>query len=45
MDYSLVEHQDDEVPREALQIAQILGIDKTLTDGARNYADINEKKM
>lgn len=45
MDYSLVEHQGDEVPREALQIAQILGIDKALTDGARNYADLNEKKM
>ncbi len=45
MDYSLVEHKSDEVPREALQIAQILGIDKALTDGARLYADLNEKKM
>ena len=45
MDYSLVEHKSDEVPREALQIAQILGIDKTLTDGAKIYADLSEKKM
>jgi len=45
MDYSLVEHKSDEVPREALQIAQILGIDKALTDSAKLYADLNEKKM
>jgi len=45
MDYSLVEHKSDEVPREALQIAQILGIDKELTDRARYYADQNEKKL
>ncbi|MCK9450974.1 MAG: DNA mismatch repair protein MutS [Bacteroidales bacterium] len=45
MDYSLVTHKSDEVPREALQIAKILGIDKALTDGAKLYADLNEKKL
>ncbi len=43
MDYSLIEHTNDEVPREALQIAQILGIDPELTRRARQYADQNEK--
>ena len=43
MDYSLMEHTNDEVPREALQIAEILGIDVGLTQRARQYADQNEK--
>lgn len=43
MDYSLMEHTNDEVPREALQIAQILGIDPELTRRAKQYADQNEK--
>lgn len=45
MDYSLMEHTIDEVPREALQIAQILGIDPELTSRARKYADQNEKTL
>lgn len=45
MDYSLMEHTNDEVPREALQIAQILGIDPELTLRARKYADQSEKTL
>lgn len=45
MDYSLMEHKSDEVPREALQIAQILGIDPELTQLARQYADKNKKTL
>ena len=45
MDYSLMEHTNDEVPREALQIAQILGIDPELTRRAKQYADQNEKTL
>lgn len=45
MDYSLMEHTHDEVPREALQIARILGIDPELTLRAKQYADRNEKTL
>ncbi|MDD4596601.1 MAG: DNA mismatch repair protein MutS [Lentimicrobiaceae bacterium] len=45
MDYSLMEHSHDEVPREALQIAQILDIDSELIRRAKHYADQNEKNI
>lgn len=45
MDYSLMEHKSDEVPREALQITQILGIDEALIENAKLYTDLNEKKL
>jgi DNA mismatch repair ATPase MutS len=45
IDYSLMEHTNEEVPREALQIAQILGIDPELTHRAKQYADQNEKTL
>lgn len=43
MNYSLMEHTNEEVPREALQIAHILGIDPELIQRAQQYADQNEK--
>ncbi|GAB1404814.1 Endonuclease MutS2 [anaerobic digester metagenome] len=45
MDYSLLEHSTDEVPREALQIAHILQVDPELLQRARAYADQNEKTL
>jgi hypothetical protein len=45
MDYSLMEHTNDEVPREALQIAQIMGIDPELIQRAKQYSDQNEKTL
>ena len=35
MDYSLVETSDDEVPKEALTIAELLGVDEEFIRMAR----------
>lgn len=43
MDYSLMEHTNDEVPQEAIQIAEIMDIDPELIRRARQYADQNKK--
>lgn len=37
MDYSLVEDRDEKVPREALNIASILGVEKELIENAKKY--------
>lgn len=39
MDYRLTEEAGEEVPREALRIAEILGVEKELTERARNFLE------
>jgi hypothetical protein len=41
MDYSLLEHDADDVPLEALRIAEILGIDKDLIRQAAMFLKQN----
>ena len=37
MDYSLIENNDENVPMEALKIAEVLGVDNTLLKTAKEY--------
>ncbi|MCK9449905.1 MAG: DNA mismatch repair protein MutS [Bacteroidales bacterium] len=45
MDYSLMEHRSNEAPREAIQIARLLGLDEELISLARFYAGRNETEI
>lgn len=41
MDYTLLEHEADDVPLEALRIASILGVDDELVEQAGRYLTQN----
>lgn len=44
MDYSLLEEKGETIPREALKIAEILGVDADLIEHAKKYLESDAKK-
>ncbi|MDL2330903.1 DNA mismatch repair protein MutS [Odoribacter sp. OttesenSCG-928-A06] len=44
IDYTLIEDKEENVPHEALRIAEILGVDKELTDKAKLFLNKNDAK-